>query len=341
MPTMNPLAQTDAKPLISVIIPSYNGRRFLKECLASVCRAIDRVPQAGAEIIVVDDASTDKTGEWLMQEWPAVKVVSMLSNSGFTRATNAGILASRGEWLGLLNNDTTVDENWLLAALPFMSSQAASISTMIYYTGNRGIDSAGDSYTVIGTAIKRGHLRISFSSEDDSASLPLFSACAASAFYRRSALVAVGLFDEFLGAYYDDIDVGFRLRVAGFEINSSPGSICHHFGNSSYGENEFRVWYQSSRNSEIVFWSNMPGRLLLKYGPSHMAFNVFQLLTMVFSGHFFAYLLGKIAVLGALPYIFAKRKQTRQMLRVLPGELSRWMSTNWIRIHFARGFLNP
>jgi O-antigen biosynthesis protein len=331
--------QAGAKPFISIIIPSYNGRRFLKECLPSVVQAIAQAPEATAEIIVVDDASADTTVEWLQEEWPSVKVVSMLSNSGFTRASNAGILASRGEWLGLLNNDTKVDKNWLSAALPEMTGKTAAIATMIYYTGERGIDSAGDCYTVIGTAIKRGHLRDSFT--DDSSTLPLFSACAASAFYRRSALVTVGLFDEYLGAYYDDIDVGFRLRLAGFEINSAPGSICYHFGNASYGENEFRVWYQSSRNSEIVFWSNMPRRLLFKYGPSHIFFTLFQSITMIFSGHMGAYVLGKLAVVGAFPYILAKRKLTRQLLRVPAQELLRRMSTNWIRIHFARGFLNP
>jgi hypothetical protein len=80
---------------------------------------------------------------------------------------------------------------------------------------------------------------------------------------------------------------------------------------------------------------------LLRYGLSHLAFNLFQFLTMIFSGHMSPYLLGKISVFGALPYILVKRRQAKQLRKVQPDVLRSQMTPNWIRLHFARGFLNP
>lgn len=328
---------TEVKPAVSIIIPSYNGKHLLERCLPALYTAIEKAADPKVEVIVVDDASTDGTEDWLRQKWPDIKVVSMLSNSGFTRATNAGILASRGEWLGLLNNDTRVDENWLRQAVSEMKPGVGSVATLILYMGNgQPIDSAGDSYTVIGTALKRLH-RQPYDARNHQPGLPMFSACAASAFYRRSALVAVGLFDEYLGAYYDDIDVGFRLQLAGFECIYAPLSICYHQGNASYKERSFRVWYQTSRNSEIVYWSDMPGPLLWRYGFSHMVFSVLQLGPMLWSGALLPYVLGKLSVLGFLHYIVQKRKGVRRVTRRDIRGLRGRMASHWVRLHLVSG----
>jgi GT2 family glycosyltransferase len=165
----------------------------------------------------------------------------------------------------------------------------------------------------------------------------LFSACAAAGFYRRSALVSVGLFDDYLGAYYDDVDVGFRLQLAGYEVGYAPASICHHEGNASYRERSFGVWYHTSRNSEIVFWSNMPSKFLLRHSLAHILFSLLQVGPMIRRHEFCAYILGKLSALGFLSSILEKREFNRHLTRRSLDELKNRLVQDWVKAHCSNG----
>ena len=102
--------------LVSVVIPSYNGRHLLAECLPTVFGAVGAFDAESVEVIVADDASTDGTAEWLRAEWPAVKVVTLDGNGGFPRAANRAAAAASGDWVAILNNDTAVDAGWIKEA---------------------------------------------------------------------------------------------------------------------------------------------------------------------------------------------------------------------------------
>ena len=148
---------TPTRPACSVVIPSYNGRKLLDVCLASIARCRPRSIEI--EVIVADDASTDDTLAWLAAEHPDVRVVRLDDNRGFVGAANAGIAAARGEMIQLLNNDTEVTPGWIEAGLaPFADPSVGSVAPLVLVRSDPSrVDSAGDSYSVVGWPCKRGH----------------------------------------------------------------------------------------------------------------------------------------------------------------------------------------
>jgi glycosyltransferase involved in cell wall biosynthesis len=145
------------RPICSVVIPSYNGRPLLATCLASIDR--HRPLDVPIEVIVADDASTDDTADWLPDAHPDVRLVRLGQNAGFCGAANAGIAASLGSFIQLLNNDTEVSSGWIEAGLaPFSEARIGSVAPLVLVRSDPSrVDSAGDSYAAFGWPSKRGH----------------------------------------------------------------------------------------------------------------------------------------------------------------------------------------
>jgi GT2 family glycosyltransferase len=257
-------AGTDRQaPLCSIVIPSYNGQALLETCLASVNRHQPRDRDWSAEVIVVDDASTDETSSWLERHHPAVKLIRLDRNSGFCAAANAGIAAARGHFIQLLNNDTEVTQGWLQAGLaPFADPTIGSVAPLVLVrSAPERVDSAGDSYTLSGWPTKRGHGQPTHEWAARAAE-DVFAASGSSAFYRAEALRRVGGFDHLLGSYYEDVDLGFRLRWAGYRCVFQPRCRILHEISATYDHTRASLQRRIARNSELVFWSNMPARHL-------------------------------------------------------------------------------
>jgi hypothetical protein len=310
-----------------VIIPTFNGRPLLESCLPSVLAAAQRAGLA-SEIIVVDDASTDDTVPWLRRTHPQVKVVARASNGGFARAANAGILAADAEWVALVNNDVVLDADWVLRL--FEREPAADVGAMATRILSRDAPdlfySAGDGYATCGLAIQR--LRGQPVAADDRRP-ECFSACAAAAVYRSSALARCGLFRESLGAHYEDVDLGFRLNLAGYRCIYMPQAVSWHFGGSSYGRRSWTVTYRSARNREIVFWGNMPLRLLIRYLPEHLAAHLLLVLWSVPRGDALPRAAGTVAGLLRIGEILRLRRDARRLRTLDPADLRRRLCSDW------------
>lgn len=256
------LPASDA-PLCSIVIPTYNGRALLANCLASLGQHLPHEHSWTTEVIVVDDASTDDTADWLAAHFPWVRLVRRERNGGFCAAANAGIAAARGHFIHLLNNDTEVTPGWLEAGLaPFSDPTVGSVAPLVLVRSNpQRVDSAGDSYSLAGWPTKRGHGQpaerwIDRPLED------VFTASGSSAFYRAEALRQVGGFDPLLGSYYEDVDLGFRLRWAGYRCVFTARSQILHEISATYNHARPTLQRRMARNAELVFWANMPaGRL--------------------------------------------------------------------------------
>ncbi len=207
----------DPVPLCSIVIPTYNGRAFLETCLGSVVRNLPAGRTWATEVIVVDDASTDDTVPWVATHYPQVRLVCRPGNGGFCAAANAGLSAARGHFIQLLNNDTEVTPGWLEAGLaPFADPTVGSVAPLVLVRSDPGrVDSAGDAYTLAGWPTKRGHGQPAADWTDRPLE-DVFAASGSSAFYRAAAIRQVGGFDPLLGSYYEDVDLGFRLRWAGY-----------------------------------------------------------------------------------------------------------------------------
>jgi GT2 family glycosyltransferase len=259
-----------AAPILSVVIPSYNRTDLLSLCLTSVLRHAPR----HTEVIVVDDASPAGCASATAARFAGVRALRLPERGGFCVAANAGIGVARAPVVELLNDDTQVTAGWADAPMRCFGDPAVAAVAPLVLRGPSDadppvIDSAGDLYDLGGVARKRGHGE----PLADAYLRPclVFGASASSAFYRRDAVTSVGAFPESFGAYFEDVDLSFRLRRAGHQIRYEPRSVVWHRVSASYGRRDRRSLERQSHNEEQVFWRNLPADVLLQSLPRHVA----------------------------------------------------------------------
>lgn len=301
---------------LSVVIPSHHRLDLLRACLASVCR---HAP-TGTEIIVVDDGSPHSAVSKAAAAFDNVRHVRLPRRQGFCIAANAGIGVAKGEIVELLNDDTEVTAGWAEAALAvFEDSSVAAVAPLVLYPAVADnfpplIDSAGDRYYLGGIAGKRGHgerlgpryLRPG----------RVFGASASSAFYRRESLRRVGTFPESFGAYFEDVDLAFRLNRAGYRAVFAPAARVFHHGSASHGPPRRHLLQQQSRNEERVFWRNLPAAALKEALPHHVAVLAAKTWRRWREGALAPFLLGRLQLLGEVP---ALMRQRRRLATLGPG----------------------
>jgi GT2 family glycosyltransferase len=302
------------RPACSVVIPSYNGQALLATCLASIAR--HRPGDIFIEIIVADDASSDGTVAWLSEAHPDVKLVHLDRNSGFCAAANAGIAEARGEIIQLLNNDTEVTSGWIEAGLgPFVDVRVGSVAPLVLVRSEPSrVDSAGDRYAAFGWPSKRGHGQPA-SRWTDHPSDRVFGASGSSAFYRSEALRAVGAFDPTFGSYYEDVDLAFRLRWAGYECVFEPACRILHEVSATYDHGSPALQRRMARNAEILFWANLPMPWLVGAMLPHAAFTLAQGLWRLVRGRHRPFLEGKLDALRQWRTIGSRRRLRAELAR--------------------------
>ena len=311
---------------VSVIIPNWNGARFLPVCLESLRR------QTYRDFItyVVDNGSIDGSLELLRQNFPEVVVVGFPENRGFSVAINAGIAASRGEYLVALNNDTEADPRWLeelVRALDSRPDIGFCASKVLDFTERLVIDSYGDGYTWAGLSFKVGTLQ-----RDDGRfdrPLEVLSACGAAAIYRRSMLHDIGAFDEEFFCYMEDVDLGIRAQLAGYRCLAVPTARIYHIGSASTGggPSEFSV-RMTTKNLYNVMIKNMPLPLLLVMLPLAVAAQAFLVLRALFlaSGsklrpNLRGFWQGLWAAARQAPGMLRKRREVQRKRRIDTGSV--------------------
>lgn len=238
---------------VTVIIPNYNGLTFMEPCL----RALERQKCQDFQVLVVDNGSTDGSVEWLRQR--AVPTIFLESNTGFSGAVNAGIRKASTPYVILLNNDTQADSHYvgeLLRAIERSERIFSVSSKMIQLYHRELMDDAGDMYSVFGWAYQRG---VGRPVEYYKRPCRVFSACAGAAIYRRKVFEKIGYFDEMHFAYLEDIDVGYRARIAGYDNVYCPSAVVYHVGSGTSGSkyNSFKVRL-AARNNVYLNYKNMP-----------------------------------------------------------------------------------
>ena len=253
---------------VTIIIPNYNGKHFMEPCLASLNEQTCR----DFKILIVDNASTDGSLEYMEQTYPDIEVLALDSNYGFSRAVNEGIRHADTPYVILLNNDTTVDSRYveeMIRAIEVSDRIFSVSSKMIQMYHPDLIDSAGDLYTLMGWGVCRGAGRpVSNYTEDDT----VFTACAGAAIYRRSVFDEIGFFDESHFAYLEDIDVGYRAKLYGYDNVFCPEAVVYHVGSGTSGSkyNSFKVKL-AARNNVYLNYKNMRAWQLLLNSPCLLA----------------------------------------------------------------------
>ncbi len=220
----------------SIVVVNYNGRHHLEKCLPSLERSAPRA----AEVIVVDNGSSDDSVEWVRANYPCVRVLSMGANLGFGEANRRGALEARGDFLVLLNSDTEVEEGWLaplLAALAEEPEVAASCSTLRLLATPELLNGLGGGMSRLAYAFDHG-FRFPYEPWTPESGEPrrrdvLFPTAAAMAMRRRE-FFEYGGFDPAFFMYHEDVDLGWRLWLLGRRVVVCRDSVVGHaFGGTS------------------------------------------------------------------------------------------------------------
>lgn len=250
------------KPKISVIIPNWNGKKYLKTCLDSLKNQSFK----NFEIILVDNGSRDESIEFVKSCYPEIQIISLWENTGFSKAVNTGIKKAKGEYILLLNNDTEADPNLLKnlnSALKKYHDYYFYACKILCFDKRDTIDSAGDGLYINGIAYRKGHHqkdKLEFNEIKE-----VFGACGAAALYRKKLFSKIGFFDEDFFAFYEDVDINFRAQLAGFRCLYIPSAIVYHIGHGTLKVENLFVQRLSLRNRFFVLIKNAPLKLFLRY----------------------------------------------------------------------------
>jgi GT2 family glycosyltransferase len=245
---------------VTVVVPAWNGERWLPGLFGSL-RA---QTEAAAEVIVVDNGSSDGTLAWLEREAPGARVLAQGRNTGFAVAANRGLLAARTEFVALVNTDVELAPDWveLMAARLATEPRCASVACKMVRLGDEStLDDCGDFLRRDGVCEQRGHGR-----RDDGrwdAPGEVFGASAGAALYRRSAVRDAGAFDERFFSYLEDVDLALRLRLGGWRCAYEPRAVARHAGGGSSNALSRPVAYWTARNTVLLISKHWPARWLL------------------------------------------------------------------------------
>lgn len=292
----------------TIIIPNYNGLSFMEPCFESLKEQTVR----NFKVLVVDNGSTDGSVEWLKEH--RIPSIFLKENTGFSGAVNTGIRAADTPYVLLLNNDTRVEPGFV-AAMERAMDQSPKIfsvsSRMIQMYHSELLDDAGDMYSILGWAYQRG---VGRSVNLYQKSCRVFSACAGAAIYRRAVFDEIGLFDELHFAYLEDIDVGWRAKLYGYDNVYCPDAAVYHVGSGTSGSryNSFKVRL-AARNCIYLNYKNMPGWQLLLNAPFLLAGIFVKYLFFVKNGFGGDYVSG-----------LKEGIRTRKQCRRVPGLLRRF-----------------
>ena len=230
---------------LSVVIVNYNVKHFLEQCLYSVCRAAEKVQSA--EVIVVDNASSDGSVEYISNRFPDIRLIASNENLGFARANNLAMRESKGEYVLLLNPDTIVAETTFLHFVDFMDKHpdaGACGAYMLHTDGTFALESRRGLPTPFVAFCKMSGLTSLFPKSkifgryymrylNETKVNPIEIVSGAFMFMRREALDKVGLLDENFFMYGEDIDLSYRILKGGYRNYFIPSPILHYKGEST------------------------------------------------------------------------------------------------------------
>lgn len=240
---------------VSVIIPNFNGLAYLEGVLSS----LERQSMKNFEVILVDNGSTDGSCAFVASQYSWVHIIELSENFGFSRAVNEGIRAARAPYVLLLNNDTEVEPDFLKEMVEGIQRHKKAFSCqakMIQFHDRDKMDDGGNYYCALGWAFAEGKGK---AAEHYDKEKKIFSSCAGAAIYRKKIFEKIGYFDDEHFAYLEDLDVGYRARIYGYENWYIPGAVVYHVGSGTSGSryNQFKIRY-SSRNNIYMIYKNMP-----------------------------------------------------------------------------------
>lgn len=322
---------------VSVIIVNYNGEAYLQQALDSLRAQTFR----DFEVLLVDNASTDGSADNLKTEGvPGYRFLPQTENLGFAAGNNVAARQSGATWLALFNPDAVANPDWLerVVAGTERHPDASMFACAQYALDDPSImDGAGDCYLGFGIPWRGG---FGLPAE------PLvegecFSPCGASAVFRRTVFEAHGGFDERFFCYCEDVDLGYRMRLAGERCVFLPDAVIRHAGSGISGRASTFAIFHGTRNRIWTYAKNTPALLMVLTLPGHVAITLAILLRGFMTGRAGPTWRGIVAGLAGLGGLRKDRRFGPPVRRVSLGELVYAMAWNPKRLLDRRPVIRP
>jgi GT2 family glycosyltransferase len=262
-----------ASPAVSVVVVAYNSGDYLQACIDSLAAQT----LTDFECLIADNASTDGSVARLELPDARFRVLAMGENLGFAAANNRAAAKARAPYLVLLNPDAVAEPDFLaaLTAKAETTPAAAAIGAVQLRLETPDIlDGVGDCWHVAGVGWRALEGFPAASAPGDGA---IFAPCGAAALYRRDVFLALGGFDERFFCYAEDVDLGFRLRLAGWTCERASSARVRHAGSAITGRASDFTLYHGHRNRIWTFLKNTPQELFPLAVPYHLAVNLYLL----------------------------------------------------------------
>jgi hypothetical protein len=311
-------------PLIDVIIPNWNGREWLGNCLDSLYNQSFQ----DFEIIVVDNGSTDGSAEFIRTSYPRVKLVTLPENTGFTGGINAGVQAGGAGYVCWFNNDAEAEPDFLKNLLEGLAGRQdqgyGMAAARVTFHSNPGlINSAGLFVGPDGIGRDRGFQQPDGPGFDSQ--LEIFGPAGVAALYRREIFNEIGLLDETFFLYSEDVDFNFRAQLAGYRCVYVPGARVSHRGSATTRAIRARATRLASRNGLLAVIKNVPGRVLIKMLPWLLLGQLYQLVLFARPGQLEAAIMGKLDLIRLLPVTLKQRRKIQSQRKLTPRQFEQQM----------------
>lgn len=244
------------------MVLNHNGRQHLGRCFDS----LDDQSYSDCELYLVDNNSTDGSIEYVKNRFPRVRIIAFEKNYGFAEAYNKAIRLVDSEYVGILNNDTETDRNWLAELVKSITSDpriAACGSKILLFSKRDILNHAGGMLTIIGGGYDIDYMLRD--SEYSSHPRPVGYVCGASMIVRRRTFLKIGGFDDDFFSYAEDVDFCWRAWLYGYRVVYVPSSVVYHkFGGTAGSRSSpFRI-FMAERNRNLTAVKNLQGQSLFK-----------------------------------------------------------------------------
>ncbi len=317
------------KKSVAILIINYKSTAMLSRCVEGI--AVQGC--APLSIMILDNGNEDPIPGDYSDRFPSVQFHKSEKNIGFAAGNNLLLQhASDCEWIALVNPDAFLHPDWLekmISAAMANPEYYFFASRLVQAANHEIIDGEGDTMHASGLVWREGHGK----DASGGATQPreIFSPCAAAALYRRDAFESVGGFDEDFFCYLEDVDLGFRLRLAGYRCLLVPDAIAFHIGSATTGgqHGDFAV-YHGHRNLVWTYVKNMPGALFWLLLPLHIALNIVTIIWFSLHGQGVVILKAKWDALCGMRRVWEKRRNIQRTRSVSIGEIWRVLDKRFL-----------
>jgi GT2 family glycosyltransferase len=248
-------------PSVAIVILNWNGKKFLQQFLPSVIASL----YFNKRVIVADNASTDDSVTFLKQHYPQIEILQNSNNEGFAKGYNTALKQVKSDYYVLLNSDVEVTENWITPIIDLMESDtaiAACQPKLLDWNNKRKFEYAGASggwMDSFGYPFTRG--RVFDICELDKGQYDTVQQCfwasGAALFIKASVYHELGGLDEYFFAHQEEIDLCWRLQLAGYKIYVQPAAVVYHVGGGTLPKGNSKKTYLNFRNNLIMLAKNL------------------------------------------------------------------------------------